>query len=98
MEIRTEQPRPVLLDKINVFPNPFHDQATVILDLAEESEVDIRLYDMTGKLLDRVFPSNLQPAGINEYKVDGYDLPPGMYNLAVRIGETMEFKRLVVVR
>jgi hypothetical protein len=97
-EIRTEQPRPVLLDKINVFPNPFTDQATIVLDLAEEAEVDIRLFDMTGKLLSTVFPANLQPAGINEYKVEGYDLVPGMYNLAVRIGEEMQFKRVVVVR
>ena len=97
-EIRTEQPRPVLLDKINVFPNPFTDQATIVLDLAEEAEVDIRLFDMTGKLLSTVFPANLQPAGINEYKVEGYDLVPGMYNLAVRMGEEMQFKRVVVVR
>ncbi len=95
--IRTEQVRPALLDNIRVFPNPFTDQATVVLDLTEESEVDIRLYDMTGKLLATVLPANLQPAGINEYKVDGYDLVPGMYNLAVRIGETMQFKRVVVV-
>jgi hypothetical protein len=97
-EIRTEQPRPVLLDKISVFPNPFTDQTTVILDLAEDSEVDIRLYDMTGKLLSTVLPTNIQPAGINEYKVEGHQLVPGMYNLAVRIGEEMQFKRLVVVR
>jgi len=98
VEIPAEQPGPVLLDKINVFPNPFNDEATVVLDLAVESEVDIRLYDMTGKLLATVLPANLQPAGINEYKVDGHNLLPGMYNLAVRIGETMQFKRLVVVR
>ncbi|MEM7038220.1 MAG: T9SS type A sorting domain-containing protein, partial [Bacteroidota bacterium] len=37
------------------FPNPFHNQTTVRFSLAENDDVEIVIYDLAGKEIDRIF-------------------------------------------
>ena len=85
-------------DQLSVFPNPFRNQATVALNLAEDKQVGMRLFDLTGKLVSNVLAPALRPAGTNEFTVDGSRLAPGVYILAVQIGEAVQQRRLVVMR
>ncbi len=66
---------PVLPKKINctVYPNPFADEAVVLLQGVENQEIELRLFDLTGRFLRSEKIKN----GVGKIKKNG--LAPGLY-------------------
>jgi hypothetical protein len=58
---------------INVFPNPFHQQARVQVSGAEFLQINFELYDITGKLLYQ------QLSYDNDFDIQVADLTAGVY-------------------
>ena len=70
------------VEKVSVFPNPFHDLLYLIYNPAVDGPVDIRMYDMTGKEIAQYFFPALP--GRKYLKIDGEQLsglPRGFYLL-----------------
>lgn len=60
------------------YPNPFYDDLTLYYELPEASVVTLRVYDVTGRLVEEILPaSNYQAPGAYQIK-----LPTGTLNLA----------------
>lgn len=80
-----------------VWPDPCTDAATLALEMAFGSKVDITLLDPMGKLLKVIFKGHM-PAGRSTVPIDATDLPGGCY--FVRIGTAMgsTSQRFLVVR
>ncbi len=69
---------------IEVFPNPTTDWLTIEVALIQESEVQLILYDVVGKLLgQKTYPSVLA----QQIKVDLSTLATGQYQLQILQGE-----------
>lgn len=95
---RPDMKKVVGTEQFSVFPNPFRNQTTILLSLTKDKQVGIRLFDLTGKLVSNVLTPTLYPAGANEFVVDGSQLAPAVYILAVQIGEVVQQQRLVVMQ
>ncbi len=78
-------------DGIRVYPNPAQNTINIDLPSSVENTVyDIKLYDMTGKVL-----SKTQANGIG--KIDVSEIGAGMYFIAVSIdGEMIETQKVVI--
>jgi hypothetical protein len=74
-------------DEITVFPNPTSDEFTIqIPNIAEKSEVTIRLFDLTGRLMKESGFSNNQVINVNVS-----ELSTGIYSCLVEIdGEILK--------
>ncbi|CAM3412166.1 hypothetical protein FLLO111716_08870 [Flavobacterium longum] len=71
------------------YPNPFTDNFLVALQSASTLDVNIKVYDMTGRLLE---DRRVKPGADIE---TGNQLPSGVYNLVVTQGDEMKTLRVV---
>ena len=72
------------------FPNPFTNNFTLDITTTSEEKVSVMVYDMIGKLLDRVEVN----ATDNALEL-GANYPAGVYNVIVSQGEKVESVRMV---
>ncbi len=68
---------PQSFDIRSAYPNPFTDRVTLDVDLPESTDVLIRVFDTTGRIVHRKTSS--EPAGRRIFRLDLGDLPAGMY-------------------
>jgi hypothetical protein len=83
-----------LVHDVKIFPNPFNNEFRVIYTLKEESEVNIEMYSMSGKLL---YKSNFgtMPAGENTHSVN-LNIPAGLYT--VKIGNKQNKVTHIIIK
>lgn len=77
--------------KLTGFPNPFSNAFAIDFTTESEEMVDIVVYDMTGKLVDR------RSVSVNEIPTlkIGDNFAAGVYNLILTQGETVKTLRVV---
>ncbi|MBK6484946.1 MAG: T9SS type A sorting domain-containing protein [Chitinophagaceae bacterium] len=83
------------IPSLEVYPNPFSNSATISFSLPEASNVTIALYDIAGRKLQTILDQNLA-AGNQEIVFQRGQLSSGLYLLQVKLGDTMEVRKLVV--
>jgi len=82
-----ERGQPESIIDVMVAPNPFSESTRVQYALSEPTVVELKLYDVLGKLVQIVQPAESLPAGNHEVTVDGTGLPDGVYFLTVQTGD-----------
>ncbi|MCC6283577.1 MAG: T9SS type A sorting domain-containing protein [Saprospiraceae bacterium] len=81
---------------VDVYPNPVSDVATVALNLKEQADVQLRLADVTGKI---VYEANMgKLAGEHKLPIRLQHLNAGTYMLTVNTGAEVTTKPVMVVR
>jgi len=79
------------------YPNPFNPITTIRYGLAQNSDVQISIYNINGRLITTL---------INEFKIAGYHFitwdassySSGIYFLNMSAGETLETKKMVLIK
>jgi len=61
------------------YPNPFNSTSSVQFSVSEKQNVQVELYDTTGKLVRTLFKGAVQPSQINKLAVDSEGLNSGAY-------------------
>jgi hypothetical protein len=69
----TFRARPSVLALTQNQPNPFRDRTTFRLEMPEAAPVNLRVHDLTGRLVRTVVRGTLLPAGSHEFQWDGLD-------------------------
>lgn len=67
---------------LNVYPNPLNDRGNVSFELAKNSDVEIKIYDLTGKLVKQKVFNNL-PGGRQTISFNTSNFPNGTYLIVV---------------
>ena len=85
-----------------VFPNPFHESATLRYTLAGHGHVQISVHDVLGRQV-RTLRTDVQPAGSHEVMWDGADaagrlVAAGLYIVVVRTGGAVETRAIMRTR
>lgn len=81
-----------------VYPNPFRDRFTLVYELMEETEIEIRLISMDGRINQQLLPPQFQLPGTNQLEWGNPDLPAGIYFMQLRQGNTWSNQKLVKMR
>lgn len=84
------------------YPNPFNSSTAFTYILPAGTQVDMAVYDLRGRRV-RVLLQGLQEAGTHEAvwdgtAADGEEAVSGVYILVLRAGDTVERRKLVLVR
>ncbi len=85
-----------------IFPNPFNPVTTIRFGLAEPGQVDLRIYDLSGRRVRTLVDGRLE-AGAHELEWQGRDdaghaLASGVYFLRFKAGETNDTDKLILLK
>ncbi|MBN1996686.1 T9SS type A sorting domain-containing protein [candidate division KSB1 bacterium] len=84
------------------YPNPFNNQTTVTFDLVEDTQVKLKIYSMTGKvirsLIDSFHSAGRHSVVWNGRSDNGLAQPSGTYICKMVAGDVELSKMLVLVR
>jgi hypothetical protein len=80
-----------------VVPNPFNPSAKFTIDIPENGEISVKLYDILGKEVKTLLRGEL-PMGRHEIAIDGTDLPSGIYYVRANFGEENRVRRAMLVK
>lgn len=79
---------------LNIYPNPAHDMLNVEFNSSVEGNLDVRIFDITGKMISNTNYSSQK--GLNTYTIQLGDLSGGLYFVNVNNGNDNITKKLIV--
>lgn len=79
VEVAIEVPNAYLLEP--AYPNPFNPQATIRFAVKERQPVKLAMYDATGREVRLLYKDVPEPNVMHEVRIDGSNLPSGVYIL-----------------
>ena len=87
----------------SVYPNPFNPQTTIVFELPREQAVSLRVFDVSGRLVDVLMSDEMAQQGRNEVTWRGRDragreLPSGTYFYRLDAGEFSDTKRMTMIK
>lgn len=88
---------PTLFSLEGTYPNPFNSKLSVVMGLPRRGRVDLRLFDITGRLtlLQRYF--DLEP-GYRTVPIEGTTLPSGVFLLVLNYENALAVKKVLLMR
>jgi hypothetical protein len=78
-------------------PNPFNMGTTIVYKLPSLGMVTLRVYDMLGREMTTLV-NQKQPAGSYSVRFDGSSLPPGAFTAKLRSGNSVETRKMLLVK
>ncbi len=87
---------PAMTLGLQAWPNPTADQSKLTITLPNSANLDLRLYDVTGKQVRSIYSGSA--SGTMSLDLDVSGLPAGSYILAARIPGQLVEKRISVIR
>lgn len=75
---------------LNVYPNPFSDFVKIAFELSEESPVTIKLFDISGKLIDLILDKGHMSSGESTIDYSTNHLAGGVYILELSSPNTTQ--------
>jgi len=79
------------------YPNPFNPVTTIKFGIVRSGNVQLRIYDVTGKMVSELLNSNINP-GSYEIKWDASRYSSGVYFYTIVTNEFTETKRMLLVK
>ena len=87
----------LLTDVMFNSPNPFADETTIYFNLAEQQQVQLKLFDVTGKQLTVLLDENLAQ-GNHQVKLNGADYAAGIYFCQLSNGKINSTHKMIIKR
>jgi hypothetical protein len=87
-----------ITDQFLVFPNPFTQSTNLRISFAKEQQVNIELWSMDGKLINRIFAGNTNAGAPYNFTIDGSNMVPGIYFIKVIGSENVEYQKIELAR
>jgi hypothetical protein len=79
------------------YPNPFNPTAIIKYDLPKDVKVNIKVYDLLGRLVKTLI-NEYKKAGYYEEKFDGTNLASGVYFYRIEAGNFVDSKKMVLIK
>jgi hypothetical protein len=79
------------------YPNPFNPSTTIRYDIPQDVHVTISIYDVTGRLVERLVDSRHAP-GVYSKTWNAGQFASGIYLYQIRAGEFSATRRLMLVK
>ncbi|MCU0343274.1 MAG: YCF48-related protein [Ignavibacterium sp.] len=82
---------------IQNYPNPFNPSTIISFALPEQTNVELRIYDVLGKEVATLLNES-KPAGSYEVEWNASDLPSGVYIYQLRTGTSVQMKKMMLLK
>ena len=84
-------------DNLNVYPNPFAINTTIQFEVAAQSRVSIKIYNLEGREVSTVFEGE-KTSGIYNLSFNGNRLAAGVYICRMKINDQVLQHKLIIQR
>lgn len=81
----------------NNYPNPFNPSTTIRFDIPKNTDVKIRVFDLTGRMISELIDISLQP-GVYETNFNASNLASGIYYFRIEAGEFNDTKKMMLIK
>lgn len=81
----------------NNYPNPFNPETNIKFDLAKTGQVNLTIYDLTGKEV-AVLVNNQLSAGVYNFNWNAISMPSGIYFYRLTTPDFTDTKRMILVK
>ena len=82
---------------VPIYPNPASETTTVQLIVTVASEVSLGLYDLRGRIIKDILPTQKLPVGTHIYSVNVDQISEGEYYVRLLSGESSQMQKVIVV-
>ncbi len=82
---------------LNSYPNPFNATTTIEYTLAESGPVDLRIFDIAGRIVATI-AGGIYPAGYYRETWNAGDRASGLYFVRLQAGQYKETKKIVLLK
>ena len=79
------------------YPNPFNPQVMIPITLAREAHIQLRIYDIHGRLVISI-ADDVLPAGKKLFSWDGSQYPSGVYIVRWQAGQVMQTEKIILLK
>ncbi len=93
--ISNEIPRKFNLEQN--YPNPFNPSTKIKFAVAEQAQVELKIFDITGREVAALVNQQLKP-GTYEYDWNAPDMPSGVYIYKLSSGNFSSAKKMILVK
>ncbi len=90
-------PQPINRLAFGISPNVITGRAVITLALPSRQYVDIRVYDLSGRVVSTVFRGQ-KKAGIYRFNWNPTELPNGVYFVSLTAGKTQFTRKALIIR
>jgi hypothetical protein len=80
------------------YPNPFNPETVIKYEIAKESNVTIKIYNILGQLVRTMVNNELKKPGIYNLNFDGSNLASGLYFYKIEAGTFIETKKMLLIK
>jgi hypothetical protein len=82
------------ISAISIYPNPLSIEGNVAFELGNKSDVQFKVYDLQGKIINQVVWSNMN-AGKHNMSFNVDKLPSGTYLVTIKAGTSTEVTKFI---
>ncbi len=79
------------------YPNPFNPRTSIVVDLLEDTEVEITVYNLEGKEIARLYKGFLT-SGTHKFSFDASELSSGVYLYKVSTPRFSNTKKMILTK
>jgi len=80
---------------VSVYPNPVSDQLNVRLNLTESTILEVKLYDIQGKLVNTLLPKTPVSGAFSQTFPISNQLVPGVYFVKMTMGNNTTYRKVI---
>jgi flagellar hook assembly protein FlgD len=85
-----------VLSGFDIYPNPVSSSTNIKFELAQETQVEIGLFDLEGKLIETIIKAQ-KPAGENNFLWNSSNLSSGAYIISLK-AENGQIERKMLIK
>ncbi len=82
----------------NNYPNPFNPATTISFALPEKGNVNLKIFDVTGKEIKRVLTNTLMESGEHRLKIDMSGFTSGVYFYQISFNNFIQTKKMTLLK
>ncbi len=79
------------------YPNPFNPRTSLVINMLEDMDVEITVYNLEGKEISKIFKGFLT-SGIHKFSFDATDLSSGIYLYKVSTPNFSDTKKMILTK
>jgi len=80
------------------YPNPFNPTTTIGFSIKEVANVELNVYDVTGKLVDVIIKSEFKPVGTYKVRYNAERLSSGVYFAYLKAGNFNKTIKMILMK
>ena len=89
--------QPFAFEIKDAYPNPFNPSTTLEMTLDKQTNVSIKVYNLTGQLVDVISEGNYTP-GNHTFTWNANDLASGVYFISTEAGNTINNQKVMLIK